>query len=256
MAIGHTRNREGARHDLTDHLRAVAELTSESAMPLGAADLGRYLGLYHDIGKFHPAFQAYLERCEAEPERQRRGPDHKAAGAELARAHLGYVFSLIVQAHHGGLQRPVDWKAWLDHMLSTGDAHKAVEIAGAAIPNLRPDAQPTLPQQVETAASPLEVELFVRLRFSSLVDADSLDTERHFEPDRHALRGRAPVLEELWRRFETSQTDLIAGAPTNEVMRQRGRVYQACLDAAESPPGGANVIVCGNVAALEPGLTG
>ena len=84
MAIAHTANADGKRQDLVDHLRAVAELTRGFAMPLGAADAGYWLGFWHDVGKYHPDFQAYLERCEREPDWQGHGPDHKAAGASLA----------------------------------------------------------------------------------------------------------------------------------------------------------------------------
>jgi CRISPR-associated endonuclease Cas3-HD len=64
MAYAHSANTAGQRHDLVEHLRAVAKLTAGFAEKLGAADAGPWLGLWHDLGKFHPEFQSYLEPCE------------------------------------------------------------------------------------------------------------------------------------------------------------------------------------------------
>lgn len=60
MAYAHSRNRLGQRQELAAHLRAVADLAAIYAGKLGAANLGRALGLWHDLGKFSPAFGVIL----------------------------------------------------------------------------------------------------------------------------------------------------------------------------------------------------
>ena len=67
MAFAHSQNTAGVRHDLVAHLRAVAETASLFATGLSARDLAYYAGLWHDLGKFHPGFQDYLLRSEANP---------------------------------------------------------------------------------------------------------------------------------------------------------------------------------------------
>ena len=52
MAIAHTRNALGERHELVAHLRGTAELASQFAAVFGAAELGWLLGLWHDMVKF------------------------------------------------------------------------------------------------------------------------------------------------------------------------------------------------------------
>src|SRR5271165_5022164 len=99
----HSRNSAGVRQGLTDHLQAVSLLTSQFAAPFGASELGRYVGLWHDVGKFNPAFRQYLLDCEANPQGKHRGPDHKAAGTSIASKHMSPL-ALLVQGHHGGLQ--------------------------------------------------------------------------------------------------------------------------------------------------------
>src|SRR5205807_1729655 len=84
----HSRNSHGHRHDLVGHLRSVADLSGRFASAFDASDLARFLGLWHDLGKFNPKFQEYLLACEANPGARGHGPDHKAAGAQLAAKHL------------------------------------------------------------------------------------------------------------------------------------------------------------------------
>jgi CRISPR-associated endonuclease/helicase Cas3 len=237
MAIGHTRNELGARQDLVDHLQGVAYRAAEFADAFGAAEVGRWLGLYHDVGKFDPDFQRYLLRCEEHPELTGHGPDHKAAGAQLARDHLGTPFSLIIQGHHGGLRSPAEWNRWLTERGASTAPVDAIGLAKAAIPDLIPGSAVRLPGHIEVADQPLQVEVFVRLLFSALVDADSLDTEAHYDRDAAASRGGYPDLATLERRLARAQRDLMARARASSVGRERRRVYEACLAAADQPPG-------------------
>ena len=72
--------------------------------------------------------------------------------------------------------------------------------------------------------------------FSALVDADFLDTERHFHPERVVERTGYTSLAELWRRFEQDQAKL-TGQHDTLLQHARHAIYQACLRAAELPPG-------------------
>ena len=53
----HSANDKGERHLLEEHLRQVAQQTAAYAEALGVPELGRCLGLWHDVGKVHPAFR-------------------------------------------------------------------------------------------------------------------------------------------------------------------------------------------------------
>lgn len=231
MPYAHSRNARGERHDLLSHLHAVSEQTARFAERLGARELGYYLGLWHDLGKFSPAFQRYLLASEAGAWRGGFSPDHKAAGALLAREVLEPL-ALPLQGHHGGLTSPAEFKAWRDARADA--AREALQIAQATLPNLRPASALPVPDHVQH--SPLSAELFLRLLFSALVDADHLDTERHCNPEKSAGRGHTLGLDELWRRFESDQAQL-SGHKDDVVNRTRHTIYQACLTAAQGPPG-------------------
>jgi CRISPR-associated endonuclease/helicase Cas3 len=74
MAIAHSANSLGQAHDLVEHLLCVAKLAAEFADKFGARELAYWAGLWHDIGKVHPAFQKYLHDCEANPGSNFRPP--------------------------------------------------------------------------------------------------------------------------------------------------------------------------------------
>jgi CRISPR-associated endonuclease/helicase Cas3 len=232
LPFAHSANAQGVRHDLVQHLVEVADLAASFADHLSAREIGYYAGLWHDVGKFSDAFQRYLHDCE-NPERKMRGPDHKAAGATLASEHLGLA-ALVIQGHHGGLKSREDFRNWLVERAKKLDLTEAVELAAAALPNLVPCPRPALPIEVEN--NTLSAEFFVRMLFSALVDADYLDTERHFRLDRSALRSGTPPLESLSARFNTDQAR-ISGRGSDVLSRARHEIYQACLDAADHSPG-------------------
>lgn len=72
----HSANLQGQRHRLSDHLKEVARLAKDFADKFVAGELAYWAGLWHDVGKFHPAFQEYLQKCQIEPEETHRGTDH------------------------------------------------------------------------------------------------------------------------------------------------------------------------------------
>ena len=180
----HSRNDEGKRHDLVDHLRSVAALAAEFATLFSASDLAHSLGLWHDVGKFDPDFQSYL--LQAESGKRSRGADHKAAGVHIALEQGLGPFALVLQGHHGGLKNKQDLKRWFDsHSAAT---NTALERAQAAIPDLLPASPVTVPESARPQPDVRQLELFLRLLFSTLVDADFLDTETHFSADKDRHR--------------------------------------------------------------------
>lgn len=235
MICAHSANISGDRHTLVDHLRAVAQLASGFAAPFAAAQPAYYAGLWHDLGKFHPRFQDYLRRCEVDPKARGHGPDHKAAGAQLA-AHHCPPLALAIQGHHGGLNSPTHCRTWLAERTADPATAAALSLAHGALPDLLPSAAIPVPPHLEQATAPGASELWLRLLFSALVDADWLDTERHFQAERAALRNEPAALSNLWERLEADQTRLMADR-TGAVAAARQAVYAACLAAAEQPPG-------------------
>lgn len=63
--IAHVKQQKSGRweiHLLEEHLRAVAELAKIFALPFHSKDWGYLAGLWHDLGKYRPAFQDHIKK--------------------------------------------------------------------------------------------------------------------------------------------------------------------------------------------------
>jgi CRISPR-associated endonuclease/helicase Cas3 len=233
-AWAHSRNAGGHRHSLEDHLRGTARLAREFCEPFGAGELGYRAGLWHDLGKFHPDWQVYLDRSERGLVKH-KGPDHKLAGALLALAHMEPA-ALVVLGHHGGLPSAADARGRLQPLEADTDhvrAGAALELARAQLPDLLPATPIPHPGQV---TGPLSAEFFIRMLFSALVDADSLDTEAHREPEASLLRV-PPRLRELAERFGAGRRRLLSQRRPGPLDGLRTAVFDQCIAAASQPRG-------------------
>lgn len=229
----HSKNARDERHDLKAHLEAVARLARSFAEALGpgAAELAYWLGYFHDLGKARQAFQRYLlARERGDPATK---TPHAIWGALLfcqLRKECSFpLLSLPVLGHHAGLKSPGEAAIEYQSVYEAPEREEVIQ----ALRALKPD----LPGVRLSSSSNLALELFLRLIFSALVDADRLDTEAHFEPERARLRTARPDLGALWKTFEVNQEELLAEAKDTPVNRVRREVYHQALKAASLPRG-------------------
>ena len=229
--IAHTRNNRGKYHDLVTHLQTVANLASDFAEPLQASELAHYLGLWHDLGKFHPDFQQYL--LDVEAGKKSRSPDHKAAGVRIASEQDKLnALMLLIQGHHGGLKSRSDLRRW--YRQHKDKTEEALALARKTF-DFELSESPPLPDFIQN--NPLSAEFFLRMLFSALVDADYLDTEAHFSPEKSAHRGSDMDMDILWQRFVTDQKKRFENVEDTTVNRSRNEIYTACLESAVQPSG-------------------
>ena len=234
LLYAHSANDRGERQLLVDHLRNVARLARDLASPFDGGGFAFLAGLWHDVGKADPLWQRRLAECE-KGERERIGLDHKCAGALLAEEAGQPMVGLLIHAHHGGLRdRHKDFMPWLEETRQLPGPQKALETLRTAMDDLTGHDAPKIPARVTKDA--LSADIFLRLAYSALVDADSLDTEAHKLNSAPPRYGRDVTLADLWRRYEEF---LVMESPTPEstVNRVRREVYEACLEAATKPRG-------------------
>lgn len=234
LYFAHSQNIAGQRRLLSDHLRNVAQLAAQFGQSLEASHLVAFVALLHDIGKYNPEFQRYLLDAESSPSGLRRGPDHKGAGAILLEdVGLG-TLAFLIQGHHGGLRSQAKLKDWLRERRNDPEVQKALHLARHELPELQTLVAPPLPTFIRT---PLQGELFLRMLFSSLVDADFLDTERHFSTGKSHLRRSHQDITILLDRFQKAHQQRFRGASLTAVNTIRAAAYTACIQAAERSPG-------------------
>jgi CRISPR-associated endonuclease/helicase Cas3 len=241
----HTTGSNGKWHELRDHLTEVAKLAATFASPFHMEGYACLTGLLHDLGKALPEFQRYLQAQEEKISAMKfpHSPWGAALGwqltAQLLGSERGLEIMLPVAGHHAGLPEPGSESLKLRERIEQ-NAQRINELrefllTGLTLTQICPQlaSMPALP------TSKLQRELLIRFIFSALVDADRLDTERHFDPDRVQFRENWPTLEVLWQRFQKRQKQRLekAKAVPTIVNRVRREVYEACLDKASSPPG-------------------
>ena len=233
--------RDGRWHSLDDHLWSVAHRAEAHAVSFAYGDLAYWLGALHDVGKANPAFQEYL-RAMAEDRRGRSTP-HSIWGATLLYQTLpkdgtdGWKdFALPIMAHHGALPDGGLAEQTLRHFMAKNPG--ALETMQTYIQ----EAGLELPRITVPSVPPHRREMRIRMLYSALIDADRLDTERHFDPEQATERAGWPSLGDLWERLQANQQELFAQLVVEEtqdtsVNRIRREVYQACLASALGPPG-------------------
>jgi len=229
-------------HDLAEHLTGVAALAACFAKPFGE-DWARLAGLWHDLGKYRQRFQNYIRlasgfEADAHIKGEAGKAPHSTAGALLACEHFnreGCVLAYLIAGHHAGLS---DWHGGLNERLDDPASRQELVEALAANPpghiltpgDFKPDMK-AVPGLGKGFA------LWIRMLFSSLVDADFLDTERYMNPDRHALRNQWPTLQELAPLFDRHMADLSAKAAATEVNLLRAAILGQCQAKAMEAPG-------------------
>lgn len=226
--FAHTPATAGNWHYLEEHLKSVAELSAQFAAKFHAQDYGRLAGLLHDIGKAGQEFQTYLKYCHQNPEKQIRGPDHSSAGAILAQQYWEGL-SFLVAGHHGGLPEPASLKQRLQDKSQESSVQKIVADTGMLVKLPKSLTPPSI-------TAPLQCDLFLRLLFSSLVDADYLDTEKHFIPSQAKLRVKEQTLKDMTALLDQKLRQ-ISGKEASRVNKARQEILQYCLEAAKLEPG-------------------
>lgn len=241
---------EWKKHSLQEHLHATTTRAGDFAAAFGNRDWAELLGLWHDLGKFHPAWQKYLRREsgydeEAHVEGTGGRPNHSGAGAILAMEKANQetparILAYAIAGHHGGL---ADWVADLESRLTTESelatlrAVKGVPEATAFLDKHLPKSVPCILTKGNPEAASEHYHLWIRMLFSCLVDADFLDTEEFMEPEKSAQRGSYASLQELKQRFDSYIERKEQNSLDTPINRKRKQIREQCIAKASHPPG-------------------
>jgi CRISPR-associated endonuclease/helicase Cas3 len=233
-------------HELKEHLNDVADRAEGFARKIGAERIAYYVGLWHDLGKYNPEFQAFLQQCDRAEKAGQKKPTtkvpHAIYGAILAKELLNHDYlSFMIAGHHTGLADRVELKSKLNDPNLQQVYSTVIQLAELEIPDLKKIPKLNAPLKA-VIKDKVALGLFLRLVFSCLIDADRLDTEKFDNLDQYQqreIRANAVTLEQLWQTFQKKQLEFVKSPSpaAAEVNLVRTEVYENCLTAAEKPPG-------------------
>lgn len=246
--LAHTKNERGKPHILHEHLKGVGELAAQYAAQMNPnfASIARWAGLLHDIGKYRDAFQNYLLDGN-----KQRGSDpdthHAVYGAALAYERGSTTLPFAIAGHHAGLHDP-------DHLMEKvieRPSYHAFERLPEVVARFQSELEaiPEVFDEPEFVGENAKTDLYVRMLFSALVDADFLDTEKHFlcGVERSAPKfNPTKLLARLSGAKESKAQKALEEATTNEareLARLRNSIYNQCVKAGELPQGFFNLTV-------------
>jgi CRISPR-associated endonuclease/helicase Cas3 len=223
---------------LERHLCEVAKLAGIFAASFSAEDWGRVAGLWHDLGKARPEFQALLRGAQVRVE-------HAGLGAALADSKPGVlrsVLAFVIAGHHSGLSneetRAANGLAPLRERLARN--RRLLPILTSFPGGICDPPVPAPPAWIRAIADlptssaerrrrlHLSIDMFVRFLLSALVDADRLATERFV--DWNAARDQPwPDLATISARLDTHVAALqVATNRRTPVNLRRDEVLQTC----------------------------
>lgn len=212
-----------------EHQQSVAALAETYTAEFGMGCIGRVMGFLHDKGKEQTEWQEYIKESgnhENNNTHAKSGPHHAYVGACIAQRQYPQLAPLIAQpiaGHHRGLYDFCDYE----------------EVVKKEIPSDVPIDE-KIPCEIPTSLQlkPQDLHHLVRMCFSCLVDADSLDTERFMNPELSKIRGnRHTAMQRLLVMLQTHLQTLREQSDDTKVNQVRNYVQAQCVKESDGEVG-------------------
>lgn len=230
LIISHVRESDKEIQTNDKHQQGVAEKAESFAAEFGMGDFGKVMGLLHDKGKEQSEWQKYIQGVTGyKPEYAyvKKGPHHAYVGAVIAKKLYPSIYPLIAQpiaGHHRGLYDYSDYEEEIKRLIpndvTIGDK---IQCASMKLP--------------KTEFGKEDLHHLIRMLFSCLVDADSLDTEQFLNPEQSKLRGCCTSMQELLKMMESHLQTLRMTALDTEVNQIRNYVQDQCVKESQGGMG-------------------
>jgi CRISPR-associated endonuclease/helicase Cas3 len=250
--IAHTRNDIGKEQSMREHTKNVANLAKIKA-PQVLQKAAYIAGLYHDLGKYNPDFQAYLQSQQNPSLPNCNSVNHKAFGALwLLHKYSGEtpegmtsteaslwreLIARCIAGHHGGLtsieyfhkrQCEQHYQEYVK-TLAVQEQDIATELGDLLDINIYDSRWTSLLQD------PRYFDMLYRVTFSALVDADGTDTQQHYEPNKKDFD--LPSLQDIYPIFIQHHNAFSQHANHSPLNQARQRFVKQAIASSSLPPG-------------------
>lgn len=235
----------GLRQPLGEHLDHVSQGCAADCGRWGSEEVGRVLGLLHDLGKMSPDFQRRLVG-------ERVRTDHATAGMLACgqldgprQDNLYYkLMAYAVAGHHSGL---LDYGDALDkvasmarraycHQDEAAQVQKWLEELGEERLRLQEKGPAWRPMKsLEDLA--VAMEFYTRFLFSTLVDNDRFDAQCFSWPQLSKSRHSGLSLETMRLQLEEHMRQLTAQKQDTPLGKIRQSIVEDCRQKAALEPG-------------------
>lgn len=234
---------------LISHLMSVSQKAKSFADEFQSGEFGRKVGLLHDLGKAEDAFQ---KRIITDDKNKDDKKPHSHHGAVLAVDKNSWPIALAINGHHAGLHNRGDVdskkKEYLEKAFHCSESIKS-ENPSWALPELSSKLPGWLSSleydPLRKSEGWLAAEMFTRMLFSALIDADRLDTEESEKGIEQSLKGRKwqdfnpesllqKLEDDLNKRYNDAKKE---GKASEKVLSVRQEVRDYCLNIAKSSRG-------------------
>lgn len=212
---------DGRQQTVLEHLKGTAKLCANFAAVFQAEEMGKLVGMAHDIGKYSAEFQNRLLH-------QEKRVDHATAGALECMRVRNPLAAFVVVGHHGGIPDKGSEEDF--GKTYTGRLNHPEKLPAYAAWK----REVTLPKAACPAYYMKDVltsVFFMRMLYSCLVDADYLDTAGFMLGEPY-LDAHYADMETLYHRLEA----YIAGwfPPQNPLNEKRCGILSACMEKGQT----------------------
>lgn len=219
-------NKNGSKQFLIEHLLGTSNLSAKFAAVFGMENIGKCIGLYHDIGKYSNGFQNRILFD---------GPkvDHSSAGAiEMKKTFP--IGAFCIAGHHSGLMNLGSNKFLVEGTLCNRFNKKLIgnlDYSAFKEENRLIIDTKCLHQQAREfyGQNTFSCMFLIRMLFSCLVDADFLDTESFMSCD-GKVRNGFDDLSTLYERYTKHVAKFKAAKSC--IHSKRNEINEECLEAA------------------------
>jgi len=230
--IAHTKDGKNYTNDyeaqqLKTHLVNVSKYAEKFASSFGAGEVGSAFGLLHDFGKYSYDFQKRIRG-------QKIRVDHSTLGAKYLmeyRGEIGRLYGMVIAGHHTGLKNSGCGTNIGDDTYSSqiNDYKKKDEQYPDEIEIPRTFKDKIINNENKHLG--FAFSTYLKMLFSSLVDADWTDTEEYVTGIK-----REPVLYSMLE-FENILMQKMPKNDGSKINNIRANILASCISAADSSQG-------------------